>query len=304
MKQIVNLLLVLCGFCTQLCAQTIWFHPSNQWDFHVYAGWLGEGFVHLSIGNDTVISGKNYTNVLVYNQFLTGSESSYHRQLRQDGHKLYGLYNQGTTEFLMYDFDLAIGSTVNLPNYGLLNTGYGYQITDTSTMVIQGVAHRAQTVQWIWNSVPLTDRATFVEGIGNIEGLYLIGAAWCLSRSYLFLDEPPALAVDGADRTFCSFTSSLGTFEALGSSLCKSLPAYELEKVHVRIYPNPSSGHLQIEAPATIGAYTYRLYDLLGRSLLVNQAIGNKSIHFQYKGVALLEVQFGQEILREMVVFE
>jgi hypothetical protein len=304
MKQIVRILLILCVFSTNLSSQTNWLHPSNQWDFHVYQGWSGEGLVHLTIGSDTAINNMTYSNVLVYNKFKTGAESSYNRQLRQDGRKLYALYNQGTTEFLMYDFDLAIGSEVNLPNYGILNTGFGYKIMDTSTLVINGAAHKAQTIQWIINSVLQTDRAAFVEGLGNVEGLYLIGAAWSLSRSYLFLDEPPALSFDGADRTFCSFMSSLGTYEALGNGLCKSVATHESVEELVRVYPNPSAGLLQIEASASNGAYSYRLLDVLGRSIAENQAIGSAAINTAYKGIAILEVQFGQESTRRMVVFE
>jgi Secretion system C-terminal sorting domain len=92
---------------------------------------------------------------------------------------------------------------------------------------------------------------------------------------------------------------------ATNASACTSiLPTQTTSEGNLEVFPNPSSGQLQITMSEEAGPYTFRLFDLLGRSLIEQTALGNQAIAVHYKGIEILDIQIGQKNIQKKIVFE
>lgn len=288
-------------------AQVQWFQPSDNWDFHIYTGWTGAGLEHCSVGTQTTINGRAYTTIKRDVQYSNGAGHYDVRYVRQDGDKVYALMTDfsqpsGYSEFLMYDFSLAVNDSIMLPLYGVTTNNYGYKVTAVGVVQVNGQPRRSQSVTWKrGNSLTSAITGAFIEGIGYVVGYKIIGAAPCLTDNYFFLDEPSALAVDGSQRHLCSFTQPGGTYEALGVGFCVSVATSEPTAAEIQVYPNPSNGTLHI---SPIADAKYRLYDLNGRALAFSMT-DDATLRSDYKGICVLEIALkGGALERRMVVFE
>ncbi|MFN0015296.1 MAG: T9SS type A sorting domain-containing protein [Saprospiraceae bacterium] len=211
--------------------------------------------------------------------------------MRQDGQKVFArtqLTGDPNDELLLYDFSKQVGDTVYLPLYGSHKADLAYVISAVNTVDLGGQTRVQQSITWLNSAV---QKGTLIEGIGCVEGLHKIGGADCLTESYLFLDEPSAVAVDGPERKFCSFQSGSFTFEGLGVSLCKALPTQTHEDVPVSVYPSLSSGTLYFSVPDPSTTYQVTLFDLAGKQLLQTTLTGDGSITTAYKGTAIVFLQ-------------
>jgi hypothetical protein len=303
MKRVLYIcLLVISFFPQQLRAQATWFDTSAQWTFYADWSWGKEGFETIQVSNDTVIGGKTYKNLTVLAEFNSGLKLSYKRQLRQDGNKIFARKLWGQQEFLMYDFSLDTGDTLYLLHNGLPHNNFGYKILSVDTLLINGSARLRQEVEWL--NYPGA-KSRFIEGIGHVETPYLSNGVWQNSFCYLFLDEPPTTHVDGQARQFCSYSASAGSYQATNASYCTTiLHSNDTQETQIEVLPNPSSGHLQITISEEEGPYTLRLFDLLGRRLLEQKAIGDQTIELKFTGIAILEIQIGQKTIQKRIVFE
>lgn len=298
-------LLFLPFFLPTATAQTTWFEPTDQWTFYVLSGWVGEGIEQIKPEKDTLIGAVTYKKLRRTAQFSMGAQNTDFRLVRQDGPKVYALQASASgvpVEFLMYDFSLKTGDTLRMPLFG--NQEIGYIVTAVSSVNIGGKPRVQQRIKW-WNLPNFTpvQRGTLIEGIGCTEGLHTVGGADCLSDSYLFLDEPSALAVDGPARTFCSFQSGATTFEGLGNVHCRSLPAQSPTAAQVSVYPSLSRGTLYFSAPAATGMLEVGLYDMAGKQILQTALRDTESITTDYKGAAVVVVQIGGDRATTRVVF-
>jgi hypothetical protein len=298
-------LMFLPFFLPTATAQTTWFEPTDQWTFYVVSGWVGEGIEQIKPEKDTLIGGLSYKKLRRTAQFSSGAAHSDFRLVRQDGPKVYALQASVSglpEEFLMYDFSLKTGDTLRMPFYD--NQEIGYIVTAVSSVNIGGKTRVEQRIQW-WNLPNFTpvQRGTIIEGIGCTEGVHTVGGADCLSNSYLFLDEPSALAVDGEERTFCSFQSGATTFEGLGNVHCRALPAQSPAEAQVSVYPSLSRGTLYFSAPAATEMLEVGLYDLAGKQILQTALRDTESLTTDYKGAAVVVVKIGDKKATTRVVF-
>ena len=294
--------LVLLSWATALPAQVQWLDPSNKWTFHGAYGFAGMGTETFEPGGEIYLSGKIYRRLLRRQMYAHGGVFSDERYLRQEGRKLYAKFPYSSGEFLMYDFSLAIGDTVRIPIGN--STNFGYIVTGVSTVTVGSSQRAAQTVKWI--NKPNTAKAiksVFVEGIGSVEGTHIIGGEECLTESYLFLDQPSSVAVDGPERIFCNFSAPEGVFNGLGNAFCAISPASAPLEQHLQVSPTLSTGQVQITHDASDEQLQVQLYDLSGRLIQQQSMRGSGLLETSYKGVGLLQISTGQGKMTQRVVF-
>lgn len=291
-------------WATTLSAQAQWLNPSNRWTFHGNFAWAGTGTETFQTGGEIYLSGKIYRRLLRRQMYASGSMVSDERYLRQEGRKLYARLPNNSGEFLMYDFSLAIGDTLRIPIPYEGSANFGYIVTGVSTVTVGSSQRAAQTVKWI--NKPNTAKAiksVFVEGIGSVEGTHIIGGEECLTESYLFLDQPSSVAVDGPERIFCNFSAPEGVFNGLGNAFCAISPASAPLEQHLQVSPTLSTGQVQITHDASDEQLQVQLYDLSGRLIQQQSMRGSGLLETSYKGVGLLQISTSQGKMTQKVVF-
>ncbi len=291
-------------FFAPLFGQINWFAPDDNWYFHITSGWVGEGREKLWVGaGDTTVLGKKYQKIDRKALFLNGVEHFGQRLARQDGRKIF-VFGYDGAEFLMYDFDLPVGSKVPIPIALGGQNDFGYEIVAVADETICGQIRRVQKVEFLnigWGSA---QKGTIVEGIGCTEGLHLIAGEWCATQAYLFLDEPDALAADGERRTFCSFESGGCAFEGLGATLCAALSSGENRVLEAKIFPNPSSdGQVFIQMLGGAAVEKVELFDALGRLIEAKKVSSEGLFSTDFRGAGFLKIWAEKGSAAQRVVF-
>jgi hypothetical protein len=291
-------------------AQTSWFSKQDSWTFYTNGGWSGEGVSKITVGSDTMIANQIYKKLNQETILKIGGGLKRTEHLRQSGSKIFGLTNYWKAvpdEFLMYDFSLSVGDTIMLPIYGDFNKGFGYIITSISSIDISGQLKKVQNVKWIIDdvSLPNAQKASFVEGIGNVVGLHVIGAADCMSDSYLFLDQPSAIAFDGEMYSFCNFTSDWGSFDGIFSTLCENISSSnEVKHSNFQIFPNPSNGEINISMNEPKASVEILIFDSLGRLIEKANLDSSGSLNTSFKGHAILVCKSSSGTEYKQIIFE
>lgn len=242
-------------------------------------------------GGDTVINSTAYKKF----DFTSSSGSNYHGAMREDSGRVFFVPADSLNEFLLYDFTLEIGDTVEVitqtvndfPTSGL---GGHYEIQqvaliDTVYVVVNGSLRRQLEIR------NADDRKIiWLDGIGSLSGLYM--STWenismygillaCMSENdtVLVKDAMP-LEVGSAD--VCDFTVGVSDLHSLGSN--------------VRVYPNPASEEIHIVFDDQfLYGHDVRIYDLSGRMVYI-QSLGTSVSQIQTmswgrKGVYVLEIR-------------
>jgi hypothetical protein len=75
---------------------------------------------------------------------------------------------------------------------------------------------------------------------------------------------------------------------------------------NLQVYPNPSSGNVAIVLPENAAAGTLRVFNLEGKSILVQPINGNLNISISLKdaGVYTLEVQLMDAVYRRKLIIQ
>ncbi|MFL5764811.1 MAG: T9SS type A sorting domain-containing protein [Bacteroidia bacterium] len=179
-----------------------------------------------------------------------------------------------TGEQLLYDFNLTVGDT--LPSY---NSGYfagTNYVSALDSILIGGAYHKRYHIS---NPSGYIDFVQIVEGVGSTFGLLenLIDPfEWsdnliCFSRRGVKVYSPDTTTTD------CSLPVPLGISEAQ-------------TKPEIRIFPNPTSGQIEIEASGFYGK-TLRITNMLGEVVYVTKMENRVSLDLTSlpKGVYFLK---------------
>ena len=142
----------------------------DEWNMPIWqTNWIDR---YCSNGSDTVINTITYRKI----DLCTVSNSFYHGALRYNVGAVYFVPKDSLNEYLLYDFSVSVGDTVNViqnicdgwssacantPNYSIMSI----PINDIDTIIVNGTQRRrinqsAGINQWI-------------EGIGSTAGLFL-----------------------------------------------------------------------------------------------------------------------------------
>lgn len=289
-------------------AQVQWFAQGTKWTFFGNYGFGGTAIERIEGEKDTLVSGKTYRKLNIKRVKPGGATMPiYSLLMRQAGQKVYSVrpFSSPVLEFLMYDFGLSVGDTVPIPIFGGNQSNYAYVITGISTLQTGNTLRKVQDVKWL--NVPNTAKATrsvFVEGIGNVAGYFFIPGTTteALTESYLFLDQPSSIKVDGPERIFCNYSSPSGDFNGPGDSFCSALPTQTPVNEQVKVFSPIGSNQINIAHNDAGERMDVRIFDLSGRLLLQQTAIGNTTLALAVKGVVMVQISTAQGMAQKKVV--
>lgn len=211
MKKYLLLLISIVPFFSS--AQTPVYHPFSttyqSWnyqyydDFHMPTGL----FTPYSLYGDTTISTVNYKKVFRY--------SSYQGALRENSKIIYFVPDTSSTEYVLYDFNLALGDTIFNP--------LGGSVTNPDTVIVTYVDTVLTSTGYV-RQLHLDSYAKWIEGVGS--------SSYLLSPTYF-------LPLSGNDLIECMVGDS-GYIYPGASSYCiisvSNVPAFSK---NISIYPNP-----------------------------------------------------------------
>lgn len=164
--------------------------------------------------------------------------------LRQDGKQLY-IHEYGT-EYLLYDFDLAVGDT--LPITWNMHTD-GVYITAIDSIFMGDHYRKVFYLNDVWGTADF-----IIEGIGSNYGL---------------LEEFPAPPLNYPSRLLCFTLNDTTYFPGYGEDcdLTVNTPLHAMD-AQLRVYPNPVKDKLRIDHQADADIWQAIVYDCNGRALL------------------------------------
>ena len=126
------------------------------------------------IEGDTLINGKEYKKLYSFN-VDNQRVKTYVMALREEYNKVFFLPTNSTKEYLLYDFGLAVGSTVMVSNvYQTENSEISIKVIDDRVLNINGVERRLMKVCRILtvdNETYTFPAGWWIEGIGSELGL-------------------------------------------------------------------------------------------------------------------------------------
>lgn len=223
------------------------------------------------IYGDTTIETQSYKKIFKIedDSTLNISNMTYYAAIRENESKqIFVKFPDIEFEFLIYDFSLSVGDTVNTnaPN-GYLNW-MPCIITEIDTIELENNQQRRRFKINDWGEYEY-----WIEGIGSIGGLfhpisdYLSGT---INDLLCFKHNDTSIYINNpdCDKCFCSLATSTGELKN--------------ENHNIEIYPNPTSTILNINPISEIGESKIRIFNSNG-TLIETKFINTYPYQFDVK---------------------
>lgn len=246
---------------------------------------------------DTIIDGKSYKKLYSFTErefdietatFVCGIRENENKQVFVASY-----HNQ--QEFLLYDFSLTEGDSILAESNGEYDLYFN--VTDIDTIDYNGVERRKITLQfynYAW--------VTWIEGIGNIEGLLM---DW---RSYtMAMDPMPNVRLRcyeyNEECLYSDFSFNESIYDCY-TPLYTGLENNEFES-EVSIYPNPTKDYFCINSSAPIKQLI--ICNLLGQKLKeynTSEITSSIDIIGLNKGVYVVKIYTDKAVLSQKIIVE
>jgi hypothetical protein len=239
------------------------------------------------IYGDTTIDSHNYKKIykIENDSTLNINNMTYYAALREnESKKIFLKIPEFDFEFLIYDFSLSVGDTVNTnaPN-GYLNWEPCI-ITAIDTIELENNQQRRRFKINDWGEYEY-----WIEGIGSIGGLfhpisdYILGT---INKLLCFKHNDTSFYINNpnCDKCFCSLATSIEELNVWNSE--------------IKIYPNPTSTILNISTVSEIGELEIKLFNSNGtliESRLVRAFPAQIDVKNYPSGIYTLHLTNGQQ---------
>ncbi|MBQ2396317.1 MAG: T9SS type A sorting domain-containing protein [Bacteroidales bacterium] len=244
---------------------------------------------------DTIINGENYKKIYSFTErefdietatFVCGIRENENKQVFVASY-----HNQ--QEFLLYDFSLTEGDSILAESNGEYDLYFN--VTDVDTIDYNGVERRKITLQfynYAW--------VTWIEGIGNIEGLLM---DW---RSYtMAMDPMPNVRLrcyeHNEEYLYSDFSFDESIYDCY-TPLYAGLENNEFEN-EVSVYPNPAKERLYINTSLPIKELT--ICNLLGQEIQkynITEKTSSIDISGLKEGVYFVKLSTEKGVLSKKIV--
>ena len=198
---------------------------------------------------DTMMNGFTYTRI------SRDSTVASYCYIREANNKVYCKYNsewqQDTSEFMLYNFDLQLGDTLSLPlTVGSLGFYPAEVYFVDSVLIASDYRKRIHLNSWI----PIE----FIAGIGSAQSLLYCEIPWVdwWADLHCFSINNTVYAIDGTGMTY---NANCGQYVGVE----------EKEKSPIRFFPNPVSDKLTIEYSDFLFC---RIINLSGQEILFSNS--------------------------------
>lgn len=214
-------------------------------------------------GIDTII------NSITYKQVDYCSTSGFHGAWRYDNGQVYFVPKDSLNEFLLYDFTLNAGNTVEIILQGGPGQGGGFQIYETyisyvDTVIVNGTPRRRL----------FTEGYDWIEGIGCTTGLFM--EPWINVSNYF-----RSLVCMSTNDTLHYHNGILEIGEPGVCDFTVSVEDPDLYLENVEVFPNPTSGKVFIRMNGEVQS---------GNAILTN-ALGQKLANYSFTGADQFEIE-------------
>lgn len=259
------------------------FSEDNIWRIRYFKIFYPDYYGAVHISGDTIIDGRSYK-IINDNYFEFPWGCGYEENNQTFFRPIGGLIDD---DILIYDFNLEIGDTFNLPSPISLFPDTVY----TTPIIVQGIDY----VQL--NDGSLRKRYTF-EGISEYDACtggvmtWIDGIGSPMHPTYLMFE----CFESGVD---------LDCYNYQGEELhgeCLYLPTTNPDKPQVKAQPNPFSNEIKIINPG-LKITSSSLYDIKGKQVAFSNNSELLNLEYLPSGVYILEVKFkdGSRFVHKMV---
>lgn len=260
-----TLLFAVLSYTFSLIGQANTYYPfptsTAVWNFNVQAVCTSSGSTvedySIIINGDTTINSLTYHKL--YTPFVQRNVSGicavandgYKGAIREDvtNKKVYIIWPQETTDFILYDFNLQVGDTIT----GALQMS---GVVDTVISIDSALVGNTYRKRWNINSCY---NISIIEGIGSTFGL---------------IEKSPGCFTDFADFSLTCFQQGSQTTFPNTSSNCQTITSTienTVEKQEIAIFPNPANGEIQLDFKGR-RIKEVQLFNILGELIDVRQA--------------------------------
>lgn len=203
---------------------------------------------------DTIINGENYKKIYSFTERDFNIENAtFVCGIRENENKQVFVAYHNRPEFMLYDFSLTEGDSILADGeYELY-----FNVTNVDTLVFNGVERREITLQfynYAW--------VTWIEGIGNIEGLLM---DW---RSYtMAMDPMPNVRLRCYEYNEECLYSDFSFNESIDDCYTPLYTGLEENQIqnNISLYPNPTKERVYINTSIPIKKIT--ISNLLGQEI-------------------------------------
>jgi hypothetical protein len=225
-------------------------------------------------GEDTLINSLTYSKLMICGGLYKGG-------FRNDSGRVYFIPSDSTQEYLLYDFTVDVGDTVEV-YYESFGGGVlgDVIIQQIDSLLLNGVYHRL-----IYNTL---SGDGWLEGVGNLQGILMESynniSNYCL-RLHCCSENGVQIYGDNPGGASCPLDFSVEE-KAVSSGL---------------IYPNPARDILYFDdfdsPPENI-----KVYDISGKLLYHIDRADELQLETHYSGALMIEFEIRGEIYREVVL--
>lgn len=283
MKILLTTLALIICFC-DVNAQE-WFPVGANWYYNQVILFVGNRYRYFEVTGDTIIDGR-------YCRIVHGacecSEYPGVNYLNVDGEQIY-TYDMQEGDFrLLYDFSLQPGDT--LRHSSIMFGPTQYLLDSISTLQVDSILLRVQHFSYIDGDYEFGDKV-----------YEFIGSRGCMYPVIRFCDP-------STGHLRCYMDSTIGLVKFIDPDLeCDYTTSSTKEAVDhdVHIYPNPSSGILNITSDELIKQIDYVEIET-GRTIYRNPEVDGELIDLQHipPGTYILRLYFSDRtVVKKLVVY-
>ena len=241
---------------------------------------------------DTIIDGKSYKKLYSFTEREFDIETAtFVCGIRENENKQVFVAYHNRPEFMLYDFSLTEGDSILADGeYELY-----FNVTNVDTLVFNGVERREITLQfynYAW--------VTWIEGIGNIEGLLM---DW---RSYtMAMDPMPNVRLRCYEYNEECLYSDFSFNESIDDCYTPLYTGLEENQIqnNISLYPNPTKERVYINTSIPIKKIT--ISNLLGQEIKnynTSQVKSSIDISELNKGIYFVKIYTEKVVLSKKIV--
>jgi Secretion system C-terminal sorting domain len=190
-----------------------------------------------------------------------------------------------TNEFVLYDFNLELGDTFQLPTcpyFGVEDSLYTGTVIEIDSIQLNNGSYRKR-FNFSFNGPYDCGPLQWVEGIGNIGFAPFYYYLDCFERYY----------------TFVCF--KIEEEEIYGD--CSTLSNNEIESDKIKIFPNPAFNKIYIEGLDSYYKYSIMIFDMNGKIVLESiQNQGDIDISSLNHGIYICQIQVGKNKIVKKII--
>lgn len=254
-------------FCASSKAQSYVPFPDSNAVWNIFDDWGADVNYIFTINGDSLYNGHVYKKYYISNDTTGTTAPALARLVRQDipNKKNFAIYPGNSTEQLIYKFGLNINDTITVYTSRFGWGPVNLKVFAKDSILINGQYRKRLQLNSKYSFSGYSGFDDWVEGIGSMFGIFNAGFI-SMTTDIEFHKSLVCFTKNGAKEFSIYGSSSSSCFVHLRSGV--GIEKHNLQNSLFKIYPNPSSGILNIEVNAVLeNPLSISIRDALGRTV-------------------------------------